>query len=200
MAVRDLAKRISRIVLGEYSAYYIYARAAPAIEVESNREFHVEAVSQIAISASDDPLIREQAFYAGPEAEAYACFLGSRIIGVCFYWYGKRYESRNFWPLRNCEAKLVQIVSLPDFRGRGVARTLIGASFRAMDQRGFRRAFARIWHSNVASLRAFERAGWVRIALVIEVNPLRRKRPIRICIRLHKASTRPGDAAHLASI
>jgi RimJ/RimL family protein N-acetyltransferase len=197
VTVNRVVKALARAVLGEYSAYYIYACAATAPAVESRRDFRVEAITEASIASSQDPLIREQAFYAGSEAEAYACLMGSRVVGVCFYWYGSRYLKRNFWPLRDNEAKLVQIVSLPEFRGRGVARTLIEASFRAMAELGFHRAYARIWHSNVPSLRAFEHAGWSRIALVVEVNPLRRRQPLRICLRSPGSRTNRDDSPPL---
>lgn len=181
--VKALLKKLLRSLLGEYSAYYIYATLAEAtapVRPETNRPFRVGTVDASAITSSPDPLIREQAGYGGPGSHAYACFEADRIVGICFYWFGDRYRTRNYWPLVEGEAKLVQIVSIPEMRGRGVATQLIAMSSQDMMQKGFSRAYARIWHSNIPSLRAFERARWTRIALVIEVNPLRRKQPIRI--------------------
>lgn len=183
--VKALLKKILRSVLGEYSAYYVYAtpgEAAVPPRPETNR-FRVEPVDVPAIKSSTDPLIREQAGYAGPGSHAYACFDGDRIVGLCFYWFGDRYRARNYWPLGASEAKLVQIISIPEMRGQGVATRLVELSSHDMKEKGFTRSYARIWHSNIPSLRAFERAGWTRIALVIEINPLRRKRPIRIRLR-----------------
>jgi RimJ/RimL family protein N-acetyltransferase len=139
-------------------------------------------VEASAITGSPDPVIREQAGYSGPGSYAFACFAENRIVGICFYWFGDRYRTRNFWPLVEGEAKLVQIVSIPEARGQGIATHLIALSSQDMMRKGFGRAYARIWHSNIPSLRAFERAGWMRLALVIEANPLRRRRPIRICL------------------
>ena len=47
-------------------------------------------------------------------------------------------------------------------------------------QKSFSQVYARIWHSHKASLRAFQKAGWTRVAIVIEINPLRRQTPIRL--------------------
>jgi len=181
--MKGVAKKLAQTILGEYSAYYVYARSVEggsSAQPEATLPFRVEWVDESVIQCSPDPLIREQAGYAGPGSHAYACFDGDRIVSICFYWFGDRYLKRNFWPLADGEAKLVQIVSLPEIRGRGVATKLIKSSFQDMMEKGFSRIYARIWHSNTPSIRAFERAGWMRVALVLEINPLRRSQPIRM--------------------
>lgn len=181
--MKDFAKKLAHLILGEYSAYYVYSRSneggSPPQPVAA-LPFRVEGVDESAIKRSPDALLREQAGYAGPGSHAYACFDGDHIVGLCFYWFGERYLKRNFWPLAEGEAKLVQIVSQPEIRGRGVATMLIKFSFQDMMEKGFSRSYARIWHSNTPSIRAFERAGWMRVALVLEINPLRRSQPIRM--------------------
>lgn len=179
----EWVKKLARMLFGEYSAYCIYSQSAGTslpIQPEASGKLSVRQVDETAIRASPDAVIREQAEYAGPGSYAYACFDQDRIVGLCFYWFGTRYLQRNYWPLADSEAKLVQIVSIPEMRGRGVATRLITSSCQELVQKGFRRTYARIWHSNIPSLRAFERAGWKKIALVIEINPLRRGRPIRM--------------------
>lgn len=189
--MKVFAKKLTHIILGEYSAYHVYARSnegSSPPQLSAASPFRVAEVDESAIKLSPDALIREQAGYAGPGTHAYACFDGDRIVGLCFYWFGERYLKRNFWPLADGEAKLVQIVSLPEIRGRGVATTLIKSSFLDMSEKGFSRSYARIWHSNTPSLRAFERAGWMRVALIIEINPLRRSRPIRMLFNARAAA------------
>jgi len=183
--VREFTKKLARLLLGDYSAYKVYAwptNSSAGVAQEPPTTCRIEPVDQEAIQDSGDPEIREQAGYAGPESCAYACFDGDRIIGVCFYWFGDRYRTRNYWPLNEGEAKLVQIVALKEMRSRGVASSLVYSSSRNMMNKGFLRLYARIWHSNLPSIRAFEKAGWVGIAFVIEVNPFRRARPFRIRI------------------
>jgi GNAT superfamily N-acetyltransferase len=183
--MKELLKRALRLVLGEYAAYRIYAldTGAPApAGPERGQGFAVREVGAEELLASPDALIREQAPYLGEQSAAFACFDGERIAGVCFYWYGARYLKRNFWPLGEGEAKLVQLITLPDMRGRGVAPLLISRSVRAMRDKGFARVFARIWHSNTPSLRAFTHAGWRQVALVFEIHPLRRRKPMRIAV------------------
>ena len=121
-------------------------------------------------------------WYAGDGAEAFACLVDGRIVGLCFFWFGERYRSRNYWPLDADEAKLVQIVTLPELRGKGVARGLIEYSTARMIERGRRRLFARVWFTNAPSAQAFRSAGWRQVAFVMRVNPLRRATPMRFVV------------------
>lgn len=181
--MKSLAKKLARLILGDYSFYHIYARSADATGLPQLRAplgLHVRTVDEAVLRSYSDTTIREQAGYAGSGSHAYVAYDGDRIVGVCFYWFGDRYRMRNFWTLADREAKLVQIWVHPDARGRGIAPRLIADSFEDMVENGYGRAYARIWHSNTPSLRAFERAGWSRVARVVEINPFRRKRPIRI--------------------
>lgn len=180
--MKNLLKALARGLLGEYAAYHVLSRdreGAPA----PVSAYRVVAVDRAAIEASSDPLIQEQAGYAGEGAFAYACMHGEQIVGLCFYWHGERYLKRNFWPLKEGEAKLVQIITLPQMRGKRVAGTLIATSSADMFNRGFNKMYARVWHSNEPSLRAFAGAQWKRCASVVEVNPLRRARPMRLRFR-----------------
>lgn len=181
--MKTLVKKLAHMLLGEYSAYYIYTLSTRQTSFSSpptHTQYRVELVDESTVACNADPLIREQSGYAGSGSHAYACFDNERIVGICFYWFGNRYLKRNFWPLAEWEAKLVQIIVHPEMRGRGVATLLIASSFQDMVHKGYNKVYARIWHSNTPSLRAFERAGWTRIALVVEINPLRRKRAIRL--------------------
>lgn len=187
--MKTFAKKLAHMLLGEYSAYYIYTLSTgpTASSLSPHTQYRVELVDESAVACNADPLISEQSGYAGSGSHAYACFDNERIVGICFYWFGDRYLQRNFWPLTKGEAKLVQIIVHPEMRGRGVATLLIASSFQDMVDKGYNRVYARIWHSNTPSLRAFERAGWTRIALVVEINPFRRKRPIHLSFTFKKA-------------
>src|ERR1019366_639828 len=183
--MNGIVKKWALALLGNYSIYFVYRReggAESASATAPNASFDFRRIEEGSARVSADPLVQAQIQYFGPGAHAFACLNGSRFVGLCFYWAGDRYRQRNFWPLADDEAKLVQIMTLPDMRGRGIAGSLIEWSSQAMIDGGFRRLYARIWHSNNHSWRAFERARWKRIALVIEINPLRRSRPFRVSL------------------
>jgi RimJ/RimL family protein N-acetyltransferase len=189
---KDIVKRLARAVFGDYSIYVIYAWS-PAINSPSSKiplHLRIAVMDGAQIERLAVEILREQAGYAGDGAIAYGCLEADRVAGLCFYWYGKRYQTRNFLPLAGHEAKLVQIITDPAMRGRGVAQALITASSVDMAIRGFQRLLARVWHSNTPSRKAFERAGWLRDGWVVEINPFRRSIPWRF--RFAAARQRTG--------
>lgn len=180
MAVTNFIKRLVRLFFRDYSIYHIYKHECGGEVDAPNTGFRIERVDEKAIAGSGDEMIVQQAWYCGECSQAYACISDSRIVGLCFFWYGKRYRARNFWPLEENEAKLVQLIVLPEMRGRGVARGLIEFATRDMFRLGFKHAYARIWWSNKPSLRVFERAGWRRMATVMEIHLPGRTKPLRL--------------------
>ena len=182
-----ILKRIAHKVAGNYSIYRIYASPEADAIVRNSpvaMDSSVERTDANSLKSQPSAVIRDQAGYDGPEAEFFAYHNDGRIVGICCYWSGELYRSRNFWPLKEDEAKLVQIVVDPEFRGKGIATALIRNSCADMAQRGVRRCFARIWHSNKPSIRAFEKADWKHVATVIELAPLNLGRRLRFVFRM----------------
>jgi len=183
--MRPLAKKLAKLIFGDYAVYYIYACKAGQEErfasIATGLRF--APVEKPQVEASKESFIADQAPYHGSEAHAYGCFRGRDVVGLCYFWYGERYRARNFWPLADDEAKLVQIVVSPRMRGRAIATNLIACASEDMFQKGFRCLYARIWHSNTPSRRAFQRAGWIRVATVIQVQPVSWLAPLRMVIR-----------------
>lgn len=190
--VKGLIKRLLRGILGDYSIYRVLGSGLVAAPQPAH--FELQEVDGAFVAVLEDSLLREQAWYGGPESRIFACFearekeasLGQRAepLALCAYWYGPRYAQRNFWPLQPGEAKLVQIITSERARGRGAASHLIQASTAILRAEGWTRLYARVWHSNTPSLRAFERAGWLPIALVLEFHLFGRKSPTRFTRRL----------------
>jgi RimJ/RimL family protein N-acetyltransferase len=180
--MKQFIKKIARLLLGDYSVYHIYSNSAEKIQatLPNSAGLAFSILEKEQTESNNESLVREQSSYHGPETYSYACLKDEQIVGLCYFWHGDRYRKRNFWPLADGEAKLVQIVTIPRVRGHGIATDLIAHASLQMFGQGFKRLYARIWHSNLPSLRAFQRAGWQRVATVIEVNPLRRASPIRI--------------------
>ena len=105
---------------------------------------------------------------------SYVNEVGVRLC-TCAVWYGDRYKKRGYWPLKDDECKLISLETLPQAKGRGLAPLVISQATLKMSALGFRKIYARVWHSNAASLRAFAKAGWARHALVIEIFPCGRR-------------------------
>lgn len=182
--------RFARLLFGEYSLYFIY-RFRQSDPVESAPSVELLRLTQHDLKASGRGSISEQAWYAGSESESFGLADERGINAVCFYWHGARYgQTRGFWPLEAGEAKLVQIVVDPATRGRGAATSLIKTSTLAMVRQGWSTLYARVWHSNLPSLRAFERAGWTRVAFVVELFPFGLTWKIRFRIPLRRRRDR----------
>lgn len=180
--MKEFFKKLARWIFSDYSIYHVYSQSADKHQVFKSKSKGLDfaVVTKAQVAASGDKLIRDQVQYHGPDAHVYACLKDSRILGLCYFWHGANYEFRQFWPLKDGEAKLVQIVTIPEMRDLGIAGDLITNASSEMFRIGFQCLYARIWHSHTASIRAFRRAGWNRVATVVEVNPLRRKIPLRI--------------------
>jgi RimJ/RimL family protein N-acetyltransferase len=189
-------KALARRLFGDYSVYQVYASSGSDPVVGSGDVLEFGAIDREQVKASPDELIATQASYHQRDTFAFAWRVDGRIAAVCYYWHGPQYRTRNFWPLADDEAKLVQVVTAPEFRGRGLATNLIVHSSAEMHRHGFRNLYARIWHSNTSSLKAFRRAGWTRVATVIEVFPLQAARPVRLTLRAagHTRALAPKSA------
>ena len=136
----------------------------------------LEAIEQ----SSDDRISTLAHYLKGKDTKAFGLKRGSDIVAVIFFWFGETYRTRNFWPLRENEAKSVHMLTIPEMRGRGLASALKMHASKAMFNQGFERIYSRIWHSNRPSIRANEKLGARHIAAVIEINPLRLPKPWRL--------------------
>lgn len=184
--MKELLKTIFGKLLAEYSIYWIYQYANArknddsAVSEDWTESVKLLSIDDVEASASD--VIRDQAGFFGDEAIAFGFYEQSNITAICIFWHAQRYAQRNFWPLKSGEAKLVQIITDPDFRGKGAATKLISAASSQMLLQGFSTLYARVWHSNTPSLKAFERANWKRKSLAIELKPFKNSRGLKFFI------------------
>ncbi len=182
----SLARRLAHWLAGEYALYRIFAiETASAPEVETPAGMRWIALDDAnPLTAANDPELAALAGYAGDDATGCALLHAGVPVTACWFWHGERYRRRrNFWPLAAGEAKLVQITTAQDWRGRGLAPLLLGIAVREMARRGFVRLYARVWHSNTPSVQAFRKAGWREVAFVAELHPFGRRRPLRFVWR-----------------
>ena len=152
-------KTLAHIVFGEYALYEIYALSLN--HAEPTKTFERDLVlapildpAELAAAPAEE--VRQLARYAGPDAACFAAWKQGKMAAACWFWFGETYKQRNFWPLGEGEAKLVQITVDQEFRGQGIARQLLRYAADVMRQRDFKQLFARIWHSNLASIKAFD--------------------------------------------
>ena len=179
----DPLRMVAKALVGEYKIFLIY---------EKTLEIPSAARRDESLYIMGEPSNCSKG-YAGPDAVGFAIVEDGQPSATCWVWYGERYKSRAFWPLQEGEGKIVSLETVPEARGRGLAPKLLEFACAAMAERGFHRLYARIWHSNRSSVRAFEKAGWKHRALVIELFPLGKR--VRIICGAKPVSDEKGKTS-----
>jgi len=133
------------------------------------------------VAVSSDASIRDCDWYGGSDSLGFAIRDATgRMACLQWYWFGSRYQSASFWPLSPTEAVSMQLLTLPEYRNRGLATALKRLSARSMTDRGFTALYSRIWWTNEPSLRVSAKAGWQMVGTLLRLSlPLRRE-PISI--------------------
>jgi GNAT superfamily N-acetyltransferase len=177
-ALKRALKALAKCLLGDYAIYRV-GRVRPARTLPVPSGLCLRVLERQDLEAATDQELHDSAWYLGSEATAFGCYEGDRLIALACCWWGDRYRRRSSWPIGASAAKLVHVVTLPAARGRGLAPLLILHAEDALRREGRTPLYARIWHNNTPSLRAFEHAGWEPIGTLIEMNPLRLSQPWR---------------------
>jgi GNAT superfamily N-acetyltransferase len=183
-ALRDALKRIGRSVAGNYAIYRIFVLNLDAT-LRDPRDDLARAGFKCAPVGSEDvvgaraDVIRESGRYDGPGSQAFAILRDGEIVALEWYWFGDYRRNDAFWPLSEAEAESAYIVTVPELRGQGLAQWVKEYSAIEMRDRGFRRAYGKIWHSNHASIRANQKSGFREIALVVDLYPFGWHRRLR---------------------
>jgi ribosomal protein S18 acetylase RimI-like enzyme len=156
-----------KAMVGEYQVFLIYGRELDDLPRRTfDDRFRVFS----------EPKDEMGEGYDGPDAYGLGMFENGVELTSCWVWYGHRYRTqRNFWPLKDREAKLIALETVPQARGRGLAPMLLDFSCQTLADKGFVRVFSRIWHSNKTSIRTLRKSGWSRRSVVIEIFPFGRK-------------------------
>lgn len=129
--------------------------------------------------------------YGGAGSQTFGIFRDDGVlVSVQCIWFGERYRQSEFWPIEHDAAVSMHLVTAASEQGKGLATSLKQHSARQMRERGFSRLYSRIWWTNASSLRVSEKAGWSRVATILEVFLPWARRPIRRVIP--RVKKRPG--------
>ena len=183
-------KRALSACFEEHELYRIYQ--SPALDAAS-----CAAKDQAIVELTEDsfesapPFVRSLQHYLGGESIAVGIYVGGNLASAAVYLWGDKYHRTDgFIPIAQGQAKLEQINTDEGYRGRGLATRVILGSCHIMREQGFRRLYARVWHNNKSSGRAFEKAGWTEIGFVAGVRT--RSRAWRISYPLTLLRSLPG--------
>jgi ribosomal protein S18 acetylase RimI-like enzyme len=188
--MKEWVKRAVSTCFEEHELYRIYQ--SPPLDADSCArpdETIVELTKDSFESAP--PFIRSLQHYLGTESIAAGIYVGDNLASAAvFLWGDTYYRTDGFIPIGRGQAKLEQINTDERYRGRGLATKVIAGSCHIMRAKGFRRLYARVWHNNKGSVRAFEKAGWTEIGFVAGVRT--RSRSWRISYPLSLLRSLPG--------
>jgi GNAT superfamily N-acetyltransferase len=180
--MQRLAKATILKVISGYDLYSIYRSPSVIHEPAEQEDVRFTTVNdQQVILNAPSATVRGLAGFGGDEAVAFGAWSDGLLVSLCWFWWGERYRlSRTVWPLDGRAAKLVQISTDESFRGQGIAPRLIQYAAYKLQQQGMGPLYARIWHSNKPSIRAFRKAGWTPAAFVgrLAFSPARYNRLI----------------------
>ena len=104
-------------------------------------------------------------FYRDEIDNIQSCFLacvGGRPAAIA--WSYDHTKPAHFLRMSPGDAEIRSVYSLAEFRGRGLAKTVIAAACRSLFHDGFQHIYAVIHFRNEASLRAFRSVGFTRVA------------------------------------
>lgn len=141
--------RVLKFIVGDWSIFYIYKKT-----LQSSYE-HDDLVEVKEVSP-----------------EKYQLCFRVDDVNVCrlaILW-GMEYKKRNFIKLLEGEAKIISVETDEHYRGRGYAAKLLYACEGFAVSKGISHLYARIWHSNKSSIKAFEKSGWIKHATKVELS------------------------------
>jgi GNAT superfamily N-acetyltransferase len=181
-----IGKTIARALSMEYSCYRVFSLDLVSLPEPGPLppDYRCVEVTGAEVREARQPAIQAEAWYCGDDSLGFGVLFRSDLVALQWVWFGEGYRRRrNFWPLERNEAKSVELVTAPEYRGLGLATCLKQFSARQLAAKGFVRLYSRIWWNNWPSIRVSEKAGWRSVALVVEVKTPLRSRPFRLLWR-----------------
>ena len=180
-SAKAIARRIGRLLFGKYQLYRVYRLDRPTQPASLSADQSVVQLGNdefAELSAHADHSVRKSVGFDGPGVTAYGLREQGRLASVAFFINREAYYSDSVWPLKPGEAALIELVTLPEQRGKGLAPLLIGHASADMFDRGSSRLYSWLWWTNQPSERAFQKAGWRYTAFSAQFHPFGRTKPI----------------------
>ena len=174
-----MIKRAARFLFGNYRLNRIYTISLtdlPSNDLSSalNENQRLTPLEQRDVDRAAEEPMRERQWYGGMNAHGFGLWEDEVLISMCWCWDHRR-PPGTIWTLQEGEVALVDIITAQSRRGKGLAPILTRYAARELRKHGYRRMYAWIWHNHKASIRSFEKSGWLYTAFVVELELLGRK-------------------------
>ena len=181
--MRKLLSGLLRLIFSDYQLNRIYSfdldgHADVAVDSLSRGEQIRILTSQDEFTAATDERIRDHAWFLTEDhSRVYGIFLEGELLCVCCFWEsGHGQMPVRFANLGAKEAAMADLLTAPECRGRGYAPIITRFAHRDYFDRGYQKLWTWVWHSNVPSIRMFQKVGWRYCYFLVElrIRPMRR--------------------------
>lgn len=159
--MKRLISKFIKILVGEWVLFLIYKKN---IAIPSSSSFANE----------NQAIVFRQKKLADQYIKFYLVKDDKELCSLGVIW-GKEYKEnfRNYIPLKTSEAKIIDVITHSEFRGKGYIAKLFQEVEKEMRNRKINTLVARIWHSNESSKRAFEKSKWSFVGFKVELKLLK---------------------------
>lgn len=155
--MNNLLSKFLKFLTGEWVIFYIFKK-----EINPLSPLHINSTLKYTQKKISDEYYKIS-----------ICENSTEICSLRIIW-GKEYKDnfRNYIPLKPNEAKIIDVVTAKEFRGKGYIGKLLTYTENEMLSKGITTLLARIWHSNKSSKKAFEKNGWTYEGFKLEIKLL----------------------------
>jgi GNAT superfamily N-acetyltransferase len=159
---RTVSKAIRTLVPTRFDIWErdLSTEPAPVKKPQVQVSVGAEAVEQLARLRQANPGLPAD-FYRDRVLAVQSCVIG--VVDGCLAGIGWAYDHTHtgrFLRMRPGDVELRSVYSLPEYRGRGVAKAVIRGACWWLRNQGFKRIYAVIHPNNFASSRAFAAVGF----------------------------------------
>lgn len=179
-----MIRAVVKPLISDYWNGWLYSvKAGGDVISSSSLRFGTVAVEEIAAANSRE--LRSLAWTPESDTWAFGAWRQDELVAVCWLLGRETYRKRGgIFDLTEDDAVLAQITTSPEHQGQGIATFLIRNVMASMAAIGIRNLYATIWHNNVASIRAFRKAGWQPECRFLSVWLRGKRKPITFRLQL----------------
>jgi len=153
--MKQIAAKIFKYIIGDWEVFYIFKKKLK----QSNQPTDDKAIQYTQKKISD---------------EHYKISIidnDEEICSVYVIWGDEyKYNFRNYIPLAENEAKIIDVITARKHRGKGYIGKLLIFTEQTMLDKGIDTLLARIWHSNESSKKAFGKSNWEYSGFKLKLN------------------------------
>lgn len=173
--MKKLIKWILHILFKDCQFNRIYFIDLPTSNSQTSTQIsNIETISLVEsheqFALSPDQRIRDHAWYFNNKfAYVYGVYIGNELVCVCSFWIsGHPNMPHEFSKLTRNGAVMVDLLTASNYRGRGYALAITRFAENDLFLKGYKKLWTWVWHSNTASIRVFDKAGWNYSYLLLE--------------------------------